>query len=277
MKNKFAYNSNSYHGFSVDQALEGMAAAGFKYVELSAVRGWTEHVMPDMPDAEIERIQKKMAGLGIEAVALGGHCNLMEKERLEDFAKNIELAHRLGIGTIVTSTGEAHFGEDEEFSDNVLIENISSLIPVLDKYDMTMVLEIHGEHGTGEQLYSLTRKLDSPRVGINYDTANVVFFGGKSPMDDIKTCVDDVKHVHLKDKVGMDRVWCFPATGSGDLDLAGFMDFLDGYDYDGVYSIEVEYDEEFTMREKDQPGDLDRANQAAIDSYAYLKSIGRVE
>lgn len=33
-----------YHTYSLEEALEGIAAAGFHYVELSAVRGWTEHV-----------------------------------------------------------------------------------------------------------------------------------------------------------------------------------------------------------------------------------------
>ena len=32
MKNVFAINTNTYHGFSTEEALEGIAAAGFKYI-----------------------------------------------------------------------------------------------------------------------------------------------------------------------------------------------------------------------------------------------------
>ncbi len=32
-------NSNCYHGYSIDEALEGIAAAGFHYVELTATKG----------------------------------------------------------------------------------------------------------------------------------------------------------------------------------------------------------------------------------------------
>ena len=53
MKDIIAVSTNTYHGFSVDQALEGIAAAGFKFVELTAVRGWTEHIMPDLPVKEL--------------------------------------------------------------------------------------------------------------------------------------------------------------------------------------------------------------------------------
>ena len=37
----------------------------------------------------------------------------------------------------------------------------------------------------------------------------MVFYGGKNPVDEVKTCVDGIKFVHLKDKVGLDNVWNF--------------------------------------------------------------------
>ena len=112
MKNIFAVNTNTYHGFTVDQALEGIAAAGFKNIEIATVRSWTEHIMPEYEEAEIARIAKKAADFGLHFVGMSGHCNLMDAERLEDFKKNMALAHRLGAKTIVSSTGEAHFGKD---------------------------------------------------------------------------------------------------------------------------------------------------------------------
>jgi len=273
-----AYSSNGYHGFTVDEALEGIAAAGFRYVELNAVKGWTEHIMPDMGEAEIERIRKKMETLGLTPIALSGHCNLMTDKRLKDFKANIHLAHRLGSRYIVTSTGEAHFGEGEEFSDEELIKNISGFIPLLEKYDMTLVIELHGvKYGSGEPVYRLTQKIGSPRIGINYDTANARFWGGvECPLEDLDTCISDVKYVHLKDQIGEKKSWNFCATGKGELPLKEFMEKLDASGYDGVYSIEVEYDEAYCMREKDQPGDLETANEAAKESYAYMKSLGRV-
>ena len=41
-----AVNSNCYHGYSIEQAIDGIAAAGFRYIELTATKGWTEHVFP---------------------------------------------------------------------------------------------------------------------------------------------------------------------------------------------------------------------------------------
>ena len=275
MNNKFAVNSNSYHGFSLEEALNGIAAAGFKYVELTGVRGWTEHVRADMTEAEIKGVLDKMAALGLTAISLSGHCNLMEEERLKDFEANIELAAKLGCTYIISSTGEAHFGENESFADDVLVKNIKRIVPVLEKNKVALVLEVHGEYGTGESLYNITKAVNSPYVGVNYDTANVVYYGKKYPQEEIKSCAAGVKYVHLKDKGGEMGEWNFPAIGSGDLKLKEFMDYMDSVNYEGPYSIEIEYTEDFTMRDK-KPGDIDVANKAVKDSYNYLKSIGRV-
>jgi len=273
--NKISVSSNTYHGFSVEEALEGIASAGFKYVELTAVRGWTEHIMPDMPQSRKDEIKTMMKDLGLECIALSGHCNLMEEERLADFEKNIELAAELGCDYIVSSTGEAHFGEDESFSDDILVRNLRKVLEKCVQHNLTLVLELHGEHGTGQKMKDLCIAVDHKNIGINYDTANVVFFGGLYPQDDIKACYDYVKYCHLKDKSGGMKDWNFPATGKGDLKLAEFMDFLVGKGYEGPFSIEIEYEEEFCMRDKTKE-DLPIVNQAAKDSFDYLRSIGRL-
>ena len=54
------------------------------------------------------------------------------------------------------------------------------------------------------------------------------------------------------------------------------MDYMDQNGYTGAYSIEIEFTQEFCMRDKDQPGDLDIANKQVRDSFNYLKSIGRL-
>jgi len=273
MKNIISVSTNTYHGFSTDEALKGIAAAGFKYVELTAVKGWTEHVMPGFTEDEFIKVEKKLKDLGLTCIALSGHCNLMDAERLTDFRENIKLAHRLGCKYIISSAGEAHFGKGESFADEVLIRNIKSIVPDLEKYDLCLGIEVHGAYGTGESLYRIYKGVGSDRVGINYDTANVVFYGGQIPNIEIRNCVDGINYMHLKDKVGIDKVWNFPAIGSGDLDLTGLMNYVDANGYTGPFSIEIEFTEEFTMRPKVQ-GDLATADKAVKDSFDYLKSQG---
>jgi L-ribulose-5-phosphate 3-epimerase len=277
VKNIFAGHTNSYHGFTLEQALSGISRAGFQYVELSAVRGWTEHVMPDMNDEEKNRARDLLQKYGLTPIGLSGHCNLMDGSRLADFECNIGLAAEFGCKYVISSTGEAHFGKDEVFTDEGLVKNIQKVIPALEKHGLAMVLEIHGEHNTGEKMYALTQKVNSPLVAINYDTANVFYFGGKLPADDVKTCAPGVSYVHLKDKKGPQKEWNFPGVGNGELPLAAFMDYMDAQGYGGPYSVEIEYTQDFCMRDKDRPGDIGVADKEMADSYAYLKKLGRVD
>jgi len=273
MKNMLLAHTNSYHGFSLEQALAGIAKAGFKHVELAAVKGWTEHARFDMSEKELGAVKQLLQNYGITAVGLSGHCNLMDEQRLDDFKKNIELANRLGCHYIISSTGEAHFGEGETFNDDVLVQNIKSLLPLLEKHGIVLAIELHGDYGTGESLYAITQRIASPFVSINYDTANVVFYGGVLPTVDIQTCVNDVQYVHLKDKRGQKDEWNFPGAGNGELPLREFIDFMQKSGYEGPYSVEIEYTQEFCMREKDQPGDIEIANKEMADSYQFLASI----
>ncbi|HET7055764.1 MAG TPA: hypothetical protein VFI12_04825, partial [Thermomicrobiales bacterium] len=47
--------------FSIEQALEGLAAAGYRNCEIGAVKGWFEHIDPDTAtDKEIADIKQRL-------------------------------------------------------------------------------------------------------------------------------------------------------------------------------------------------------------------------
>ena len=56
-------NSNCYHGYSIEDALEGIAKAGFHYVELTATKGWTEHVFPNQSFERLVEVKNRMKEL----------------------------------------------------------------------------------------------------------------------------------------------------------------------------------------------------------------------
>ena len=59
-KRIIAVNSNCYHGYSIEEAIAGIRRAGFHYIELTATKGWTEHVFPDMPFERLLAIQDEL-------------------------------------------------------------------------------------------------------------------------------------------------------------------------------------------------------------------------
>src|SRR5438445_12499193 len=79
-KNRLGGHTNSYHTYSLEEALEGIAAAGFRYVELSAVRGWTEQIPLDADGKTLSKVQRTLNQLGLIPVSLSGHSDLTTKE-----------------------------------------------------------------------------------------------------------------------------------------------------------------------------------------------------
>ena len=267
MKRIIGVNSNCYHGYSIEEALEGIHKAGFHYVELTATKGWTEHVFPTQTFSYLLGLKKKMQELSIIPFALSGHCNLMDRERMKDFAENIELARFFGCQYIVSSVGEAHLEDKETAGNDILAANIKSVIPLLEDADMTLVLEIHGAHCNGKILKEIVDLIASDYVRINYDTANAIFYGGVKPEEDMQNCKDEIAYMHLKDKRGGQQEWDFPALGKGTVNFPKIFENLENNKNACPFSIEIEFT-------KEGPKDIAEVNQAVLDSYQYLKEKG---
>lgn len=268
-KRIIAVNSNCYHGYPIAAALEGIAAAGFHYVELTATKGWTEHVFPDQSFATLCAVQDKLKELDLIPFAMSGHCNLMDAARLTDFVMNMRLARFFGCDYIVSSIGEAHLADNAKAGNELLAQNIRGLVPKLEEYGLTLVLELHGEHATGTIMKEIVDLVGSDRVKINYDTANCVFYGNVDAADDVDTCMDDIAYLHLKDKAGARNAWDFPALGKGYVDFPTIFTKLEAAHNNAPFSVEIE----FTQA---GPKDLDEINAAVRDSADYLKAHGFV-
>lgn len=260
-------NSNCYHGYSIEEALEGISRAGFRHVELTATKGWTEHVFPTMSFAYLNSVKNKLKETGLNPFAMSGHCNLMDQDRIGDFISNIQLAAFFNCEYIVSSIGEAHLADQAAASNGEVAEHVKELIPYLKQYGLKLVLEVHGDHGTGLILKDIVDRVDSPLVSINYDTANAIFYGNVDMEKDLDACIGKIGFMHLKDKLGLQREWNFPALGKGYVDFPMIFKKLKEHGNQCPFSIEIE----FTQA---GPKNLEEINQAVKDSYDYLKAQG---
>ena len=275
MKNIVAVHSNSFHGFSVEDALERIALSGFQYVELVFARGWTEHVTVDMDQERLGEIRSLMKSLGLSCPVLSGHCSLTNETRVEDFKKNIQLAHDLGCSYIVSSTGEAHYDPGAGQDEKLLVSNLRKLTPCLQAANLQLGIELHGEYGSGERLLPLLEQTNVPCIGMTYDTGNAVYYGRRAPEVDVKCCVDHIKTVHLKDKRGPDYIGIYPALGQGNLKLEAFIEYLCGHGFTGPISVEIEFDADFALRKKTRD-DLKIVDDGLRESYRFLKRVGLI-
>ena len=238
-KSPVACSTNTYHTYSLDEALNGIAQAGFRYVELSAVPGWTEHVRLTDPPSDV---RARVESFGLKPLSMSAHSDLTTDDGISYLLQAIPFASELGVRYVNTAIG-GHASLDEDV--HAFLARTADIASAADRFDMIVTLETHGSiMASGADSLAIIQKIQSPRVRVNYDTGNVRFYGGQQPAEDLPKIMDFVAHMHLKDHIGGKANWQFPALGRGEVAFDGVFETLSGYGYQGPISVEIEFEGE---------------------------------
>jgi sugar phosphate isomerase/epimerase len=254
--------------YTLDQALEGLAEAGYRNCEIGAVKGWFEHIDPDTAtDREIGRAQTRLRDLGLTPISLSGHAQLQTPEGAARFGRAIDIAQALGMRVVNTYTGDA----TTEAERDAYFANVANLCDRAAKAGLTIGMETDSNMlPTAQAGVAILDRINRPDViGFNYDPGNVVYYAGADPLTDIRFALPRLVHLHLKDKIGGQGVFNFPPPGDGELDLRGLIARCDEAGYSGPISAEVEFDE------KGWP-DYDACRAAATRSVENLRGMGLI-
>ncbi len=261
MNNPLAGHTNSYHTYGFDEALRGIAQAGYRYVELSAVPGWTEHVQLDGTDD----VRRRLDEYGLAAISLSGHSDLTTREGLEHGVRAVRWAADFGLRIVNTAIG-GHASQEE--NEQAFLDNISELADAAEEAGVVVALEIHGDiMASGRKTLPLLERIGRDSIKVNYDTANVEFYSGDKAVDDLEAIAPHLAHVHLKDTTGGKGNWNFPAIGSGSVDFARVLEILREAGYSGPYSVELEF-------EGEPWPPLEDVDEAMRRSYERLTQLG---
>jgi sugar phosphate isomerase/epimerase len=222
--------------YSLEEALRGLAAAGFENVEIGAVKGFLEHIDPDDPD--VDGCRRLLAENGLTCVSMSGHAQLHTEEGRRRLTNVLRAGRELGIGVLNTFTGDAETSEEiETFKRNVreiadeaqsagirlCIETDSNLLP------------------TAEIGRKILDEIGHPWVQFNYDPGNVRYYTGAVPEEDIEFALDRLGHFHLKDQRGGKGVADFPPLGEGEVDIPHLLRRLRDTGFSGPVSMEIEF------------------------------------
>ena len=225
--------------YTLEEALRGLAEAGFESVEIGAVKGFLEHLDPDrLGLAEIEETKALLDRYGQRCVSLSGHAPLHQEEGLRRLRNVLSAGKQLGVLVVNTYTGDAGTpAEIDTFKANarviadeaqaagigLCIETDSNLLP------------------TAEIGMRLLEDIGHDWIQINYDPGNVVYFVGARPEKDIKFGLGRYGHFHLKDQRGGQGKLDFPPLGEGEIDLVSILRDLAGSGFSGPVSMEIEF------------------------------------
>jgi len=261
MRKEIGVVTSTYPNYNRAEAIEGISKAGFKYVELASAPDFFEHlptpekgVSKEVVDPVLEEL--KASGLTMQCIA--GHTRLMKDDSVKNFKKVLDFAELAGVRFVTTDTGEVKNDDDQAR----FVKDIREIGDYAKSKDITVCLEMHGEWcNNGKIGASIIQKVDHPSIKLNYDTANVIFFGDTRPEEDIKNAIPYMGYVHLKDHgSGKHKDWNFPALGEGVVDFDKIFDALQ--DFDGPGSVEIEFDGKERA--------LEEINEAVKKSYDFL-------
>ena len=259
-QNILACSTNTYHNFNLEEALRGISSAGFRYVEIAAVSGWTQHITPDTSP---ELLKKLLAQNNLEFISISAHSNFSQDEGKNYFMRCLSFAKQIGVNIVNTGLGESKNKEEIKRT----YANIKTAANYAHELNLTIAIETHGDIiPTGSKAREVLKEINSPNVKINYDTGNVLFYGDVKPEDDLPLIVDQVAHIHLKDKIGEYKEWNFPALGEGKVNFPAIFEILRKASYNGPLSLEIE----FTPSSNKS---LKQINEATQKSFLYLKKI----
>ena len=265
MNNILTASTNCYHKYPLDVNLEHIAAAGFEYVEILTLPPWAEDLSLSATDREIATFVDRVAGHGLRISSLGGQADLGSDAGVRNAHAALHLAVALGLSTIGMGVGPLGPRDFDPTVAEPFYAALPALLKEARKNGVKMAFENRGPLiQTGAQARDAVERIGKDEVGIVYDTANALHFGGVRPEEEIDLVLPYLAGLHLKDKSGPPDQWNFPELGTGYLDLRRILSRCLGGGFTGPITIELEFQGEPWPPLEDIDGALRRSRAFAM-------------
>lgn len=255
---RFAYSTNAYTRFLLEDAVKHIAHLGFEAVEILCD---TPHWFPGRTTkAEAERLRERLDELGLavsnlNANTANGYFNPLPPEnsfepslssagaerrrwRLDYSISALELASIVGAKNIsVTSGGPASGGTPAEGL-SFFVDSLNRLCEAAERLGIRVGIEY--EPGLlverAEEVAEVIHRVGSPRLGANLDIGHS-WLDGETPEDAVRLLSGRIWNVHLEDIAGRKHYHLIP--GQGDLPIGRYLKTLTTQNYEGFYTLEL--------------------------------------
>jgi sugar phosphate isomerase/epimerase len=265
-----------------EEVLKTLSEIGYKAV------GWTlAHLDPrEKSFEEIKRVVAltKRYGMEVSEVVVQQDLVVLDKnmrKKTKDFVSQcIQTFSEAGITTINLITGPKSWESDaprigkdiaEGKAWDMVFEAFDAFVPQAEKFKMNLAVEgvfcmlCHDYYSTR----NLIDHYDSSYLGVNFDPSHDILAGNLDVGWIVKSWSNKIKHVHLKDAVGIEVLgkFIFPLLGEGNVDWTSFFSALKEIGYSGYLSVEFE---SFKYYEQILGNDIKKAAVLSLDNIRKL-------
>ena len=237
-----------------EEGAEIAAKLGYRYIEPMVHTGWEllseVHYFHSFSMEEDPLLLKEIcARNGLRVSSVSGHSPLMKPEAaVPRLTRAIVLADACGAHFVNSDEMVKPEWMDDQFAHDTMRYTLTKAAMVAARHKVNICIEPHGVYTkTAAGLMRIVHLVDSPWIGVNWDTGNSYLAGVEDPYDGLAHVKTAVRHVHAKDidfeqssaergKVTGTPVGC--ACGDGVVDWDRVLSILDTEKRDLFLSVE---------------------------------------
>ncbi|MBC7565455.1 MAG: sugar phosphate isomerase/epimerase [Pedobacter sp.] len=207
---KFRISLNMEYCRSSDMSFEaGVKLAselGYKYVEPMVHTGWellseVEYFHSFSMEEDTLLMKEICDKYGMKVSSISGHSPLMKPEAaVTRLTRAIIFADAVNAKFVNTDEMVKPDWMDDDFAHQVMKYTLTKAALVANRHQINVCIEPHGVFTkTAEGLMRIVNLVDSPWIGVNWDTGNSYLAGVEDPYDGLNAVKDKVLHIHAKD------------------------------------------------------------------------------
>ena len=243
-----------HENLSFQKAVETAAEIGYEYVEPMVhtgrqllSEGGFLHSQSLLEDPLL--LRKRCEELGLKISALSSHAQLVKPDIAVDYIRaGIRAAGEAGIPVVNTSEGNKRPWTSREEDFTLIRYSLTIAAEDAARRGVTIGLEPHHQYsGSQEGMDDLLALVDSPAIGVNFDTGNAYLNGKSDIYEWLEHVLPRLVHLHAKDisvaqgeqergKVTGTAVGC--ACGDGVVDWERVVTICNRAPRDIVFSVE---------------------------------------
>ncbi|MFH1086827.1 MAG: sugar phosphate isomerase/epimerase [Chloroflexota bacterium] len=242
---KLGANSVLFGGYAMETAFQYIALAGYDGIELSAIKGMSEHLVLERWRELAPEVKRLAQQYTLELLA-------MEQPSQDPAIMETAFQAAADLGVPIINCGPGGKTGDET-SLQQSINSLGSLARMAERYGVTLCVKAH----VGAAIYNTPTTLiameaiSSPAFGIDMDPSHI-YRAGENPVDAIQAVIARVRHVHIRDCKSRQQGPGKPemqANGRGNIDLVGYVRVLHEHGYAGPLDLEIIGAKEYALEQ----------------------------
>jgi sugar phosphate isomerase/epimerase len=223
-----------WYEFTLEEALAGIAAAGYKTVGFTGQQGGPV-ISADSTDEDIARLKSLLQSKGLRAqVSISQpSMDLEPDEAVHRFQREMARGKQVGLEYFILC-GTAKEDQYEQW-----YSVVQRCLDFAGEQGVTLLLKPHGGISSlSDDLLRAARRLAHPNFGICYDPGNIYYYTGQSAEEDLPAAADQVRAMCIKDEVGGKHGDVALTPGTGLVDFKRIFSILGNAGFSGPCWVE---------------------------------------